>query len=133
MLLLQCPGKRQTETGLGREKCTDCKCILKKMFQNLWIKELDVVGEGKWIIKNDTLWFWIKQLDGELFKEEDEPGEREKHLWAEKKIKQKTRRVASYVVSRKLAKVNLFRKGTFHITCWKVYIKYNYQLVWQYG
>ena len=58
------------------------------------IKELDVVGEGKWIIKNDTLWFWIKQLDGELFKE-DEPGGKRKHLGAEKKIKQKWERVAS--------------------------------------
>ena len=63
----------------------------------------------------ECLWFWIKQLAGELFKEKDESGEkRKKHLWAEKKIKQKMRRSGQLsVVSRKLAKLNLLRKGTF--------------------
>ena len=49
-----------------------------------------------------------------MFKEKDEPGEKRKHLWAEKKIKQKMRRSGQLsVVSRKLAKLNLLRKGTF--------------------
>lgn len=77
------------------------------------IKELGCGGWGKWIIKNDTLWFWIKQLDGELFKEEDEPGERENIYGQKRKSSKKRKSGQLSVVSRKLAKVNLFRKGTF--------------------